>query len=387
MSITELVLSGVLLLALGYQLFFYIRYIGAPARKMRRDKKRAAQPTSHEPKGVSVIICAKNEVDNLSDYLLSILHQDYPLFEVIVVDDGSYDNSVTMLEQLRTKEPRLRLTFVPKDARVRSSKKLGITLAAKAATYDYLILTDADCRPESPHWISAMMEGFNAPQVEIVLGYGAYFERKGLLNQMIQYDTIFNSLHYLGCAIAHRPYMGVGRNLAYKKDLFFRSGTFSDQMYIRSGDDDLLVNKLATRHNTAVVVSPQATTWSVPKSTWREWWLQKKRHLSVSPHYSARSKAHLALEPMTRYTFYGVFIALMVLFAQQPMTESWPLMLILAGLFCLRVILQWATMHPAQRRLGHRPIRLGTIVWDIVLPIFSGVLMSQRSTFTPSTRW
>ena len=380
----------ILIIAFLYQVYFYFMIArplrSKPKARLATDNVPEAPSAGVDAPGVSVIICARNEGENLSHYLLSLLNQDYPLYEVIVVDDGSGDDTSIVVERQMAHDSRLHLTFVPKEARVRSTKKLGITLAAKAAQYDYLLRTDADCRPASSQWISRMMSGFDKEGVEIVLGYGAYFERRGVLNQMIQYDTLFNSLHYLGCALAHRPYMGVGRNLAYKKELFFRSGTFSDQMHLRSGDDDLLVNKIATRNNTAVVLDYEATTWSVPKSTWREWWLQKRRHLSVSPHYKARAKWHLAIEPLTRFLFYSATIALITLFILMPIGPIWQWSLIGLSPFAFRLLLQWAVLHRAERRLKHKPIWIGVIIWDILLPVFTAVLMMSRKTYK-QYRW
>jgi len=172
LHIVDYILLGSLLLLFVLQMYFYIRYLAAPARKMRRDKKseisnlkngvnRAfAAEKSQISEGVSVILAAHNESYNLSQYLQALLSQDYPLYEVIVVDDGSEDSTREVVERYMTSDPRLKMSFVPYGARVRSTKKLAITLAAKAAKYDYLLLTDADCVPESSHWISEMMSGF-----------------------------------------------------------------------------------------------------------------------------------------------------------------------------------------------------------------------------------
>jgi len=175
---------GVLLLA---QLYWYSRYMAAPARKMRRDKKSSIinqQSSISEP--VSIVLCAHNEAYNLSQYLQALLTQDYPEYEVIVVDDGSEDETRAMIERYMVRDPRLHMTFVPYGARVGSTKKLALTLAAKAAKYDYLLLTDADCVPESNQWIRTMMQGFAEGQgdkvsatKDIVLGFSPYFAEEG----------------------------------------------------------------------------------------------------------------------------------------------------------------------------------------------------------------
>ena len=324
--------------------------------------------------GVSVLVCAHNEAYNLSAYLYALLSQDYPTYEVIVVDDGSEDKTREVIESYMVQDKRLRTTFVPKEARVRSTKKLALTLAAKAAQYDYLLLTDADCTPESTHWISEMMTGFKPSTKEIVLGFGAYFYEKGFVNRLVRYDTLFNGLHYLSAAAHGHPYMGVGRNLAYKKELFFKTGGFKKMMNNRAGDDDLFVNHVANRKNTAVVCSRDSITWSPSKTTMRDWWQQKRRHLSVSHDYRLGTKIRLALEPMSRGLFYLLVLTLSVAFACQPIVGS-PLSILAAmalGLFLLRWIVQTIIINLSAKRMGLHGFNMFTILgMDIFLPLVS----------------
>ena len=397
LHIVDYILLGSLLLLFVLQIYFYIRYLAAPARKMRRDKKANDQMVNDQmvnAHGVTVILAAHNESYNLSQYLQALLSQDYPLYEVIVVDDGSEDSTRDVVERYMTSDPRLKMSFVPYGARVRSTKKLAITLAAKAAKYDYLLLTDADCVPESSHWISEMMSGFqlstvkngvnralaaeNSPlstvnsqlSTDIVLGFGAYFMHKSHLNRLIQFDTLFNGLHYLGAALCGHPYMGVGRNLAYKKSLFFESGGFSHLMTTRAGDDDLFVNHVATRTNTSVVISRESLTWSPSKRTFKEWWQQKRRHLSVSPQYRTSTKCRLAFEPLTRGLFYALFLCALVYYF---LCTSYIVPLYIAlGLFLLRWIVQTVILNTSARRLGLKSFNMCSILWfDIVLPLIN----------------
>ena len=397
LHIVDYILLGSLLLLFVLQMYFYIRYLAAPARKMRRDKIANDQMVNDQmvnAPGVSVILAAHNESYNLSQYLQALLSQDYPLYEVIVVDDGSEDSTRDVVERYMTSDPRLKMSFVPYGARVRSTKKLAITLAAKAAKYDYLLLTDADCVPESSHWISEMMSGFQLSTIkngvnralaaensqlstvnsqhstDIVLGFGAYFMHKSHLNRLIQFDTLFNGLHYLGAALCGHPYMGVGRNLAYKKSLFFESGGFSHLMTTRAGDDDLFVNHVATRTNTSVVISRESLTWSPSKRTFKEWWQQKRRHLSVSPQYRTSTKCRLAFEPLTRGLFYVALIGALVYYFR---CTSYIVPLYIAlGLFLLRWIVQTVILNTSARRLGLKSFNMFSILWfDIVLPLIN----------------
>ena len=371
-NIVEWTLLGILGVLFLIQLYWYSRYMAAVARKIRRDKKsQISNLQSQIAEGVTVVLCAHNESENLSNYLQALLTQDYPTYEVIVVDDGSEDSTREIVERYMTHDPRVHMTFVPYGARVGSTKKLALTLAAKAAKYDYLLLTDADCVPESNQWIRSMMSGF-ASGKDIVLGYGAYFEEKGFINRLVRYDTLFNGLHYLGAALCGHPYMGVGRNLAYRKSLFFESGGFTHLMTNRAGDDDLFINHVATKQNTAVAVNPESYTWSLSKKTLKEWWQQKRRHLSVSPNYKPVTKFRLTLEPLTRGLFYLAVLGTLIY--QLPITnyQYAILPLIAVGLFLLRWIIQTAIINISARRMGLKRFSMCTVLgFDILLPLIN----------------
>ena len=363
LHIVDYILLGALAVLFLGQFYFIVRYLCAPARKMRRGRKSKEENPELEQPGVTVVLCAHNEAYNLSQYLQGLLSQDYPEYEVIVVDDGSEDETRAIVESYMVCNPRLHMTFVPLGARVGSTKKLALTLAAKAAKYDYLLLTDADCVPESEHWIREMMKGFQDNK-DIVLGFGAYFSEHGHLNRLVRFDTLFNGLHYLGAALCGHPYMGVGRNLAYRKSFFFEMGGFTHLMTNRAGDDDLFVNHVATKRNTAVVINRDAITWSPSKKTMKEWWQQKRRHVSVSPNYRLGTKIRLALEPITRGLFYA--LTLYILISYQLSVVS----LAALGLFLLRWILLTSIMNISARRIGMKRFSMASVLWfDIALPL------------------
>ena len=342
------------------------------------------KPENNEQPGVSVVVCAKNEGDNLQHYLTALLCQRYPTFEVIVVNDASEDNSQFVLDHYQQLYSNLHLTFVPSDAMVRSSKKLALTLAAKAAKYDYLLLTDADCRPESPEWIAEMMKGFSKPETELVIGYGGYFQERHAVNRRIQYDTIFNAMQYLGMAMSRHPYMGVGRNLAYKKETFFKNRGFAGLLSKRAGDDDLFVNKVCTPRNTEVVLTPMSYTWSIPKRTFREWRVQKARHLSVAPDYKFITKLRLVIEPLSRGLWYALLIAVGVLVGLGLIS---PLVALAAALlFISRLTWQIIMMSRAASIFMVKGFGLEVLWFDIWLPVID-LFMLIRQSFRKNKNW
>ena len=351
-------------------------------RWLRRHRKQASDcPPQETLPGVSVIVCARNEETNLHHYLHTLLTQDYPCFEVIVVNDGSEDHTQAVLEQYAREYKHLHLSFVPHDARIISSKKLALTIGAKAAQYDYLLLTDADCRPESRFWIREMIQGFLCnDHTEVVLGFGAYFAQKSWLNSIINFDTLFIGLQYLGMAEAGRPYMGVGRNLAYRRDTFFRHSGFRGLLGERAGDDDLFVNKVTTSANTQIVCTPDSITWSVPKNSWREWFHQKRRHLSVSPHYKMSSKVLLTIEPLTRGLLYALLIAIFIFATGWTMVAAY-------ALWWIRLILQLCIINTASRRLGGQMFGIEIVVYELFLPLVSAYMLCTQPIYRRRMHW
>lgn len=233
---------------------------------------------------VSVIIAAKNEADNLSKHLSCILTQDYPDFEVIIAVNNTTDHTIHVLETLQQKYAHLKWIQIGLTPENLSPKKYALTQAIKMAKHEYLLFTDADCIPSSQYWIKNMVSAFADEKTELVLGYSPYKQQNTLLNSFIQYETLFTATQYLGLAALGMPYMGVGRNIAYKKSLFERY-TFASHIQVFSGDDDLFVNQAANKNNTAIQINTHTWVYSEPKTTWQSWYKQKSRHISTGKQY------------------------------------------------------------------------------------------------------
>lgn len=262
---------------------------------------------------VSVIICARNEAENLKQNLASVLEQDYPHFEVIVVNDCSFDSSEDILRAFELKYSNLKVVKIEEHPRYKTAKKFAVTLGIKAASNEVLIFTDADCKPDTKQWLSLIASNYDNTQTEIVLAYSPYSRKSGFLNKLIRYETFQTALNYFSFALNGMPYMGVGRNLSYKKSLFFKGKGFASHMHIPSGDDDLFVNQNATIENIALEIRPESHTWSEPKITWATYWKQKLRHLGAGKEYKSQHKFNLSLQFTSATGFYVLMVVCLVL--------------------------------------------------------------------------
>ena len=303
-------------------------------------KSKTKSQSQEQP--VSVIVCAKDEAGNLVKNLPGVLVQDYKTtHEVVLVNDNSTDDTKYVIEELQKTFKNLNPVRLKQEAMMIPGKKFPLSMGIRAAKYETLLLTDADCVPASEHWMKLMQDGYH-PETEIVLGYGAYYKRGGFLNKVIRFETFHTALQYLSYALAGMPYMGVGRNLSYKKDVFLRNKGFSKINQIPSGDDDLFINHVATPTNTNIVIDAAAHTLSEPKKNWSEWMDQKNRHYTTAKYYQKKHKLLLGLYSATQFLIYPLTLVSIIFF-------NWWLPLIV---FAIRLIVQGYIFNKTMKRLN-----------------------------------
>jgi glycosyltransferase involved in cell wall biosynthesis len=323
-------------------------------------RKEVTRTISVEPQPVSVIVCSHDEEKNLRELIPALLQQDHPCFEVIIVNDRSNDGTFDYLREEAQKDSRLRTVYVDNLPAHANAKKYGITLAIRSARYEIILLTDADCLPASSKWIRTMSDAFK-PATTFVVGYSSYLKQPGLLNLFIRYETLFTAIQYLSFALLGEPYMGVGRNLAYRKSFFLQCKGFNDLLPVTGGDDDLFVNRHARRENTEVNIEPDALVWSRPENTWRDFFYQKIRHLSTGKRYKFRHQLLLGIFNFSMLATWVMGIALLL-----TMTELiWviPALLLRMGIVLL-------TVSMASKRVGHKFETRGVPFLDFLFVIY-----------------
>lgn len=359
------VLAVSLVIQIGYYFVFFLRM---PFYKVQTEE------VGVEP--VSVIICAWNEEENLRRNLESVLNQDHPQFEVIVVNDHSTDETDILLYEWQKAFPHLHAINLNRENANMRGKKFAVSMGIKGAKYDRLVFTDADCRPRTDQWLRRMGTALKG-DCEVALGYGGFEKRPGLLNRLYRYEAVHIALQYMTYALAGRPYMGVGRNLAYRKELFYRTKGFIKHRHVASGDDDLLVNEVSTGANTRIVVHEESHTLSRPKHTWADWWHQKRRHLTTPGLYRWDSKILLGIYHLTAIGFYlSVPVVLSV-----PMVY-WSAFLALGVKWLLHLVV----MRGTTRLLKEPDLFLFSLLGDVFSPFFNA-MASLSVVIKSPTSW
>jgi glycosyltransferase involved in cell wall biosynthesis len=351
--LTNLPLSNILIGSfigiIAIQLFYYLYFF------LRLAIYKKPEKSTHMEHPISVVICARDEAENLANNLPGVLVQQYnTTHEVVLVNDNSEDETKYLLEEFKKSFKNLNPVLLSQEAKMINGKKFPLSIGIKSAKNETLLLTDADCVPASEHWMRLMQDGYDEG-IEIVLGYGAYKKKPGLINKLIRFETFQTALQYFSYALAGLPYMGVGRNLSYKKDVFIRNKGFSSINQMPSGDDDLFINQVANKHNTAIVIDKDAHTLSEPKTSLHDWMNQKYRHYTTSKYYKLSHATLLAFYAISQFLVYPILITALIL------TKEY---LLLASLWSIRMLVQGTILRSTMKKLNELDLWPWFILFD-----------------------
>lgn len=339
---------------------FFVLYTYSRLAFHKNSKEEIA--TSLPP--VSVIIAARNESENLFQNLPFIMDQDYPEFEVIVINHQSIDDSEYILDAYVQQYKNLRITKVERNKHMKYGKKLPLTIGIRGAKYEHLLFTDADCRPASNQWMKSMVSRFNEKK-QIVMGYGPYRQHKGFLNRFIRFDTAWIAMNYISFAKMRVPYMAIGRNLAYTKTAFDAANGFKSHYALSSGDDDLFIQDAAKKRNYTINIEPDSFCYSEPAKSWGKLFRQKARHYTTTEKYRVIKKWMLGIYPLTLLMFTASFVILLF-------DSNFRWMTLAVFLFVL--IWKWVVLGKAFKRLQASKFIVWMPVWDLMYAIITPVL-------------
>ncbi len=360
----------------GSSLLVQLIYYWAVFSRLSFFKHKKNKDLSYFLPPISVVISARNEYLNLEINLPLILSQDYPDFEVVVVNDCSDDGTEELLTDMARVEPRLNVVHIRQSLNFFHGKKFPLSIGIKSARHERLVLTDADCTPASDQWIKGIVSAYQ-DKTEMVLGYGPYRKKFGMLNLLIRFDTLHIAMQYLSYALAGAPYMGVGRNLSYERKLFYKNKGFTAHYGISSGDDDLFVAEVANKRNTRIVICEESRTYSDPKKSFSAWIRQKRRHLTTGKFYRKSVKFKLGLYAILPFIFYASAAGLFFL----PVHFAVP-----TAMIGFRLINQLIIFGGASKRLGEKSIWILTPLAELFFMFFNPIL-AFTNLFSKQAIW
>lgn len=369
LSAAEWIIIGIYLLFFTIQILYYLLLFRKPYKHIATNPEKEdgeVMPTADFP-GISVILTAKNEAENLKNNLPHILNQDYPKFQVVVVNNGSTDDTSDVLSKFSQSYKNLYHTYIPEESKVTNGKKLALTLGIKAATYDYLVFTEADTKPLSSSWVYQYAKEFRNGK-EVVLGACQLKLKRSFAKKLIQFDNLFFGIEHLSMALANKPYMGIGRNMGYKKELFFENKGFSSILNIEYGEDNLFINKVATKENTAVILSPDSMIVSNVVEQLSIWRTIKSKYLITRKFLKGNKSRWMDIELFSRIGFYLFFLILLGVGIFQ---TSYLLIGFSLLLFLIRYIIQVIILNKNSKIFAAGKFYLSLPIYDLVAPIMN----------------
>jgi len=368
-----MILFGIFTAAAVILVLFYSLIFG----KLAYDRAPHYEPDVFPP--VSVIICAKNEAENLKKNLKVILIQNYPKFEVIIVNDQSTDNTVQVIAEYFDRNENLRLFNIKPGEKPLPGKKFAIKTGVEHAKYDTIVVTDADCKPVSAHWLEHLVASY-LDDTDFVLGYSPFNKAPTLLNKVARYENVMTAMQYLSFAKVGMPYMGVGRNMSFRKELFGQWDINGSKKMV-GGDDDLFVNALAKGKKTELCLHKDSFTYSDAKTTWGDWIRQKTRHVSTGNRYRFHHKLVLFLFALSNFLFYTTFPLLCI------KAVTMPLVLIsLVSSVALVLFTKYVVTAKINTRLQQTDLTKWFIIMDPLYVLYL-LLIFILTIFRPNPEW
>ena len=364
-------LSFIILIVFGISLLIQLIYHWGIFSKVAFYKRNARPKLDEELEPVSVVLCARDAYEYLVELIPALLTQDYPDFEIVVVNDCSDDETEEYLKDLERKETRVKPVQLKQHLNFFNGKKFPLSMGIKSAKNDLIIFTDCNCMPVNDQWLRSVVNRYNT-RTEIVIGYSPYVQKKSILNRIMRFDALQNGLLYLSAALNRHPYMGVGKNLSYRKELFFRNNGFISHYTTTVGEDDIFISQVATKKNTEVLIDAENAILTTPTSSFKLWMRQKGSRYSTVSKYNTRARLFLSLFYISQFLFYASFIALLCLSPAFHITNGAALYIpILVFFFLLRFGTQLFIYSKASKRLGEKGLLPGLIVYDFLFAFLS----------------
>lgn len=324
---------------------------------------------------VSVVITASNQYRALRDNLPALFEQDYPDFEVVVVNDNSDDDTDELLKSFSDKYPQLRVVELTQSLNWFRGRKFPLSLGLKSAGSEILILTDADCRPAGNQWLHNIVSAYRG-KTSVVLGY-ATWKTNSSINKWLRFTAFYDALMYLSMAAAGLPFKGIGKNLSYLKSLFYAHKGFSSHYTIDAGDDELFVNRAATRKNTTIVPAPGAQVYSTKPVSFISWLKLERTRLSIRRFFRFKHRIMIQVFNLSNFIFFAMFIVLLTM-------DIAPLAVL--AVFLLRFISQMVIFGLSQKHLAEKKLLLLSPLFEVFL-ILIDFFIWLLLIFTKKNKW
>lgn len=361
------------MIVFGVSLLIQLLYHWGVFSKVAFYKRNARPKLDEELEPISIVLCARDAYEYLVELIPVLLQQDYPDFEIVVVNDCSDDETEEYLKDLERKEPRVKPVQLKQHLNFFNGKKFPLSMGIKSAQNDLIVLTDCNCMPTTDQWLRSMANRYNN-RTEIVIGYSPYVYKKSSLNRIIRFDALQNALLYLSAALRHHAYMGIGKNLSYRKELFYKNKGFISHYTTSVGDDDLFISQVANKKNTEVLIDAENAILTTPPSNFRTWVRQKSSRYSTIKKYNLTTRLSLSLFYASQFLFHASFIALLALYASPAFVINDIALLyipVLVFFFLLRFGTLLFIYHKASKRLGEKGLLPGLIAYDFLFAFLS----------------
>lgn len=345
------------------QILYHLFVFGSLNLNKKQTHKPHATP-------VSLIVYIENNQEQLKNFLPALKNQIHPTFEIILVNNASYDESLEILKEFTQTTPNTRIVNVENNESFWGNKRYALTLGIKVAKYDHLLFCEPEAVPDSAMWINNMTSKFTNSK-SIVLGHQRILPIKNSFwNKLTRFNNASWAAYNFSFASLGKPLYGNNQNLAYKKEEFYKVNGFINQMNQYRGEDYYFTNTIASSKNTDTSLAKTSFTASQTKPGFDSWIKELKTQSNLFSKLKFTTKIKVYLYSITKVPY---FILMTVLLSY---LYNWEIVL---ALFLARSLIVLLYSHKFLKHFQEKDLSLWFPVLEFIHTFTTSILFIKNS--------
>ncbi|MDD2538971.1 MAG: glycosyltransferase [Bacteroidales bacterium] len=311
--------------------------------------------------GISVVLCVKNEYDNLSVLLPALLEQEYGTFEIVVVDKNSQDDTDVLLASLEHFHKNLTIRVLSANTKFGQDNLMALGIGVRAARHPLIVFFRPDCRPASKKWLSSLVKTKSGTGADVIMGYTSCDK----CNPVIRYDMLEQQLHAMGMSGLKQYYAAGGNNTLFSKEKFIGGHEFDTRTTAYNQSEQAIVSHVLEGSRTRSCIYPAGTVILERHIAFREYHMTRLRSMQTILLTKGWPYLYLTMDKLLTALFYIFLVFTSIRFWEYRNCYT---LATLGGMLLLRWVTVWIHHAGFRKHLTVKGLVPAAPLWDVLAP-------------------